>query len=138
MKQKIVLMQLTVIGLISIFLFGSCNKKIEKRKISDYVYMNQSNHDILLHCYYLDKDSIYFLKKNGMISNTEDLISGSSYLIKNADSVKIIYDSTLIKVNSKFKSEGIFNLNNYVYKMIEDNHHEFIYYFNEKTFNEAK
>jgi hypothetical protein len=131
-------MRLSVIGLISLLFLYSCNDKVHTRVISDYVYVNQSTHDLSLHCYFAGIDSTFILKKTGMIKLREDLMSGSSFLIINADSVKIIYNSTKYNLDTKFDKKGILGLNNYLYNKLEENHHEYKFVFNDEMYNEAK
>jgi hypothetical protein len=138
MKQKTIWMKHSVIGLISLFILFACNDKVDNKVISDYVYVNQSNHNLTLHCYYAGIDSSYILNNASEIKFREDLMSGSSFLIIHSDSVKIIYDSTKYSIVTKFDKKGVLGLENYTYTKQEENHHLYKFVVNEEMYNYAK
>jgi len=137
MAQKITWMQLLIIGLISSIFLSACEKKVDNQIISDYIFSNQSNHTIQLHCFFAGIDSTYSLNKSNTFKISEDLMTGASFIIVRADSVKVVYDSIKYQIFNRISNDGVLNLNNYDYTEITKNHHEYTFIFNEEMYNNA-
>ena len=118
MQRKIIWIKVLIFGiLINSF---ACKKTVDKRKVIECYYINESSKDITIEVFYKTGtgylDSIYTLPNGGNLSQKTDLMAGSvSDLIVNGDSVTVKFGNEKI---SKFtpltpSPYNILDFNNY-------------------------
>ncbi len=118
MPRKIIWTTVLVIGiLINGF---SCKKTVDKRKVIECHYINESSKDITIEVFYKTGtgylDSIYTLPNGGTLSQKTDLMAGSvSDLIVDGDSVTVKFGNEKISkfTHTTTSPYNILDFNNY-------------------------
>jgi hypothetical protein len=142
MEREIIWMQLLLIGILSSL--TSCTEKTDDSYYEKYVFMNNSNHEIVIDAYtkndddYL-KNTYSISKDSSFVQEIEIMFGSKTGIVALSDSVEIFFDS--IKHNWFLpNSESEYNFldrNNYLMDKLSDNHVKYTYVFSDSDYNNA-
>jgi len=142
MKQKIIWMQLLLIGILSSL--SSCTKESDNSYYEKYVFINNSKHAIVIESYTrIDEDYVKNINSipidSSLVQEIEILFGSKTGIVALSDSVEIFFDST--KYNwflPNSKSEyNVLDRDNYLMDKLSDNHVKYTYVFTENDYNNA-
>jgi hypothetical protein len=141
MTQKIIWMQLLLIGILSSF--QSC-KKTDNAFIENYVFINSTGYQIEIEAYNrIDNGyykTAYYLPNDSSLYQEIDISFGSiTGIIAHSDSVSLKFGNSKIigfvpTTNSPY---NILDHSNYDLIKIDENHYEYTFEFNEEMYNSA-
>lgn len=139
MKQKMILMQLLLIGILSSL--QSCHEDVDKVYYEKFYFINNTDHELVIKAYYIDDDHYnYSLSKDSTLYQKLELNFGSTTgIIAYSDSVVVKFGDVR-KVRFLPDTQSPFNIldrDNYTSDKDSDNHHEFRYHFTNDDFNNA-
>lgn len=142
MEREIIWMQLLLIGILSSLV--SCTEKTDDSYYEKYVFMNNSNHEIVIEAYtkndgdYL-KNTYSISKDSSFVQEIEIMFGSKTGIVALSDSVEIFFDST--KYNWFLpNSESEYNVldrNNYLMDKLSDNYVKYTYVFSDNDYNNA-
>lgn len=142
MVQKTILMMLLIIGMLNSF--TSCKKNVDNTYFESYSYINNSNHNIQVKCYYTlsdQRESMFLIEKGAKLELKQEIVFGRvDSLIINADSVKIIFDGnkSIIYHENNTSEYNIINRRNYISHEVSDNETNYSYEFKTEDYNQAE
>ena len=143
MEQKIIWMQLLLIGILSSF--QSCDKgEVDKAYYEEFYFINNSNYELTIEAFNKTDDdyvkNIYILKKDSTFHQKLELNFGSitgvvaysdSAVVNFGDSIKAIF---LPDTQSYF---NILDKSNYTVNKKSENHHEYRFVFTNDDYDNA-
>jgi len=143
MEQKIIWIQLLLIGILSSF--QSCDKEdVDKTYYEEYYLINNSNYKIVIEAYNKTDDGYnsnnFNLKKDSTLYQKLELNFGSTTgIIVYADSVVVRFgdDKKISFLPDKQSSFNILDKSNYTVNKKSENHHEYTYIFTNDDYNNA-
>jgi len=141
MVQKTILMMLLIIGMLNNL--TSCKKNIDETYFENYDYVNNSNHNIQIKCYYMlsnQRESIFTIGIGKKLELKQDIsLSKVDSLIINADSVKVIFDNNknILYRKNDTSQYNIINVSNYNVVNESDKERTYKYIFTNNDFDQA-
>lgn len=142
MKREIIWMQLLLIGILSSL--SSCTEKTDNSYFEEYVFINNSNHEIVIEAYTKNDDDYFkntysITKNSSFVQEIEIMFGSKTGIVALSDSVEIFFNST--KYNWFLpNSESEYNVldrNNYLMDKLSDNHVKYTYFFSDNDYNNA-
>ena len=155
MEQRTTWILLLIIGLLSSFLFQSCEKgEVEYINIKNYKYINQTNYAITIHKWLNNIENKYEISNSDKIEFRMEFNGGGCFinnvnqiafnpnsdcLLINADSIKIVFNNTkkLTLKQGDTRKVNILNEANYISKK-SGNVENYEYSFTQKDYDLAK
>jgi len=135
-------MQLLLIGILSSL--SSCTEKTDDSYYEKYLFMNNSNHEVVIESYTkIDEDYIkntYSIPiDTSFVQEIEIMFGSKTGIVALSDSIVIFFDNTKYNWFLPY-SESDFNVldrNNYLMDKLSDNHVKYTYIFTDNDYNNA-